>query len=449
MIVEDDAGCIGIGLVSGSTSVATEVTGTGLRIVVAAEGESGAVGEHTVLLAAGSWSEVQAAFKAGAYLPAHAIRAAGTDPLDGLVLRTGVEEVDEGFLWARSRLESALARAEHTDRLTPAERWWATIAALGASDPAIARSAVQALSPEASVEAVWGAARLAMVSGDTSPAVHIARSLFGAAASATLTDAFGEPRSAAAALRAFAIGVQGVVVEELVGRIQEAGKAAGAASTRAPGGKLPMVGDGGGAPRAEPWFEALFRGEPLVTPSPEPHAAGRSHLPGTFVTDPDGAWLTWRSALSEALDDGPAGAGSWDSPEDAGGPLVAGTASFISAIAYGLLGWAPDARVGRLTLAPRLPSHLSRFRIEGIAVGASRFALDYDRLGDAHRFVLEPTRGGTPPALVFAPAIAGQVRSVRIDGTDAELGLSRLGERTVVPVQLAGDGVRTIEITAG
>jgi hypothetical protein len=51
-----------------------------------------------------------------------------------------------------------------------------------------------------------------------------------------------------------------------------------------------------------------------------------------------------------------------------------------------------------------------------------------------------------PPLIVFEPSVAGAVDSVRVDGEAAELEVRRGGGRSVVPVQLPVDGIRTLEV---
>jgi hypothetical protein len=48
------------------------------------------------------------------------------------------------------------------------------------------------------------------------------------------------------------------------------------------------------------------------------------------------------------------------------------TSMIVSPIAYGLLGWDPDAPAGRARLAPQLPPHWEKLRVTGLKVGGSR-----------------------------------------------------------------------------
>ena len=49
------------------------------------------------------------------------------------------------------------------------------------------------------------------------------------------------------------------------------------------------------------------------------------------------------------------------------------TSMLVSPIAYGLLGWEPDAPAGRARLAPQLPPQWERLRVSGLRVGPARF----------------------------------------------------------------------------
>ena len=75
--------------------------------------------------------------------------------------------------------------------------------------------------------------------------------------------------------------------------------------------------------------------------------------------------------------------------------------------------------------------------------------MSYERGVDSVLFTLEPERIGVPPLLVFEPSVAGAVRAVAVDGSAAELDARNEADRTVVPVQLPLDSIRTVEITIG
>ncbi len=93
-----------------------------------------------------------------------------------------------------------------------------------------------------------------------------------------------------------------------------------------------------------------------------------------------------------------------------------------------------------------MPSHVTAFEAGGIPVGASTIGLRYARAKGALRYELSPDVAQVPPLVVLEPSVSGSVRSVRVDGEAVELDLRSSRGRTVVPVQLPLDGVRTLEI---
>ena len=70
------------------------------------------------------------------------------------------------------------------------------------------------------------------------------------------------------------------------------------------------------------------------------------------------------------------------------------------------------------------------------------------RESGSHRYVLSPEIGAVPPLVVFAPRLPGNVRSVTVDGSPADLDVrEEEGDASTVPIQLPVDGIRTIEIS--
>jgi len=136
---------------------------------------------------------------------------------------------------------------------------------------------------------------------------------------------------------------------------------------------------------------------------------------------------------------GPEGPATWGSS----------TADLLLALVHGLLGLEHDAPVGRLRIAPRLPSHLTSFAVRGIALGDSSLRLEYERDASTHHFELTPEFASVPPLIVFEPTVAGTVREVRVDGALADLSLRIHGDFCVVPVQLPLDGARSLDIVTG
>lgn len=390
----------------------------------------------TLVIAHGDERTLRGARTAAPHTSAHARRAA-SGPDEGLALRTGVIEIDEGVAWARARLP-AIARP---GRLLPA------LAALACGDAQAARDAYGAL-PQGSAGSVILAARIAAATGDASAAMVCADLLD--AASAPL-----DPELGATAAAMLADGLRYAAPEariESLRRMSAELRERASASVRS-GRSLPMAG-ASAAPRrpaAGPWIAALVDGKPGAGSSPPEAAAASVNALRTaaaaFATNPDAAWATWRGILAEGLEDGPAGPASWDDPEAANESATESvTAELILALAHGLLGIGQDAPVGRLRLAPRLPGHIDRFTVEGIGIGDARLKLSYRREGPAHHYEVLPTAAGVPPLVVFEPSVAGAVDSVRVDGEAAELEVRRSGGRSVVPVQLPVDGIRTLEV---
>lgn len=111
-----------------------------------------------------------------------------------------------------------------------------------------------------------------------------------------------------------------------------------------------------------------------------------------------------------------------------------------------LLGVEPDATRGRLVLRPRPPAGWARFQVASLAMGDAAVTLHYHRDGGTHRFVLRQSHGFAPIRCILEPELPGRLRAARVDGTEARLEPVTLGERSRVPVQLALDHERTLEL---
>jgi hypothetical protein len=386
----------------------------------------------TLVVAHGDERALRGARAAALHTPAHARRAA-SGPDEGLTLRTGVAEIDEGIAWARARLP-AISRP---GRLLPA------LAALSSGDTKSARDAHAALSP-ASAESIVLAARIAATTGDPSAAMACASLLDSA------SDPLGSDLGATAAVM-LADGLRYAAPEARIDSLRRLGaelRARGSTPSRS-GRSLPMAGASAAPHPAAtgPWIASLMDGKPGAgAPPPEAVARCVSELrmaTAAFPTRPDEAWSTWRAALSAGLEGGPAGPATWDDPETVTESI---TAELILALTHGLLGIGQDAPVGRLRLAPRLPGHIDRFVVDGIGIGDARLKLSYHRDGATHQYEVLPVAAGVPPLVVFEPSVAGSVESVRVDGAAADLEVRLSGARSIVPVQLPVDGVRTLEV---
>ena len=69
------------------------------------------------------------------------------------------------------------------------------------------------------------------------------------------------------------------------------------------------------------------------------------------------------------------------------------TSMLVSPVAYGLLGWEPDAPAGRARLAPQLPPQWERLRVSGLRVGASRLDAAIEQGPGRLSLRLEPRAG--------------------------------------------------------
>lgn len=458
--VENEIGVVAVGLAPPPTSLDVRTLDDG---TVQAVFEPASSGDVALVLAAGLPMAVDAAFAAAAHTPGHAVRAA-VGPEDGLLLHTGVAEVDDGVRWLRSRLAGRIGRrrggvgredvrhSSHDDALALG------LAAIGVGDrgaaaqlfPGDIRSS-GGERPDAATAVL--AARFASVFGDPSYASAVAA--VWADGRAPLADPLARvaARLLADALDRFERPDQIARLRELAAPAE--GRGASRPTTTGSGNAsttsertLPMVG---AAARPVPihtrWLEGLVAGEP-VTPA---EWTGRSSVRDAreagarFRHDPDGAWAEWRRLLSRPGRDG-GSAVLWDDVHDGKGCL---TAELLMALAYGALGLDADAPAGRIRIAPRIPSHLTAFAASGLCVGACSLRMDYEQSARWHRFRLTPEVASVPPLAVFEAAVPGSVARIRVDGRRAELDVKPAGRWTIVPIQLPVDGVRSIEIEAG
>jgi len=98
------------------------------------------------------------------------------------------------------------------------------------------------------------------------------------------------------------------------------------------------------------------------------------------------------------------------------------TSMLASSIAYGLVGWEPDAPAGRARLAPQLPPQWERVRVSGLRVGAARLDVEIEQ-GRGHLSLRLAPRGG-PFSLDVRPAwpTGARDRTLSVDGTRAAAG---------------------------
>lgn len=431
--------------------VEREPKGDSIAFVLPTTGER-AAGTVTLVVACGTLAEVRAALAASAHAPAHAVRAAMPADDDGMVLETGVPEIDDGVAWARVRLRGIASRL---DPASPTTSLSTGLAALAVGDEESARAALAALAPEGPEHALL-AARIAATLGD--PAAALAAAGLATGERRTTHAGVADGALFAVAAEALSEGLRHAAPDTVIAELRQLAatpaSGPGLEPSRPGGRSLPMAGRvRGGEAR---WLSRLLTGNPDALPPGGTDAAVTELRLATsaFVSDPDAGWKLWRQALGKGLEDGPTGPCSWDAPHRAGAPATGSvTAELLLALGHGLLGTAPDTPVGRLRLAPRLPSHLRSFLARGIPLGEARLAMAYERVGLTHRFTLTPEIASVPPLVVFEPTVHGEVVATRIDGATAALDAKpatgesgRAPRRTVVPVQLPLDAVRTVEI---
>ncbi len=412
----------------------------------------------TLIVSAGRSEEVGDALAATAFLSGHTFRAAAGPLEDGIVLETGVTELDDGFHWARIRVHHAMERldgidvaqhshAESTDR--DRARLMLGLAALVSGDP---RGAVRLLSSEmlagTPVRALL-AARIAASTGDAKHALDHAEAILGGVPSVGDSDL----ALAGLARTLLADGLRHGAPEALIAALRTPlpSRGAGLAGGSGGGRSLPMVAS---PPQSDPWIrwvDQLLRGDPMgPIPTTEPREAATVRgSAALFRSDPDAAWVSWRGSLSEGLAGGPSGPAGWDPMTTHGRSGAPTAAELILAFGHGLLGIAQDAPAGRIRIAPRFPSHLTEFGVDGISLGTTTLRLDYRRTGPRHSFTLTPRVASVPPLVVFEPTVPGHVSDVRVDGEAADLELRYERANTTAPIQIPIDGERTVEITTG
>jgi hypothetical protein len=95
------------------------------------------------------------------------------------------------------------------------------------------------------------------------------------------------------------------------------------------------------------------------------------------------------------------------------------TSMLASSVAYGLLGWEPDAPSGRARLAPQLPPHWDGARVEGLRVGPARLDAAIERRPGRLRLRVRAEGGALSLAVrpVLPPGASGLV--LRLDGRPA------------------------------
>jgi len=378
---------------------------------------------------------------------------------------TGVSDIDRAVAWATARLRGALRSGARLPSVgvdsVAAWLWTALGAAASGDDDACdaARAGIRGVDPHSESKLLPGvvvagaapialaAGRLALVTGDPSPALEVA-ARFG-------PEELEEARRAAdgpawgiwrLALRTLADALRDSAPEP---RIRELREIASAPAGRGTTIRLPMIGSGLTSPaNSAHLMDRLLGGAGGVPGEASPDGPLQRALAAWDLLATgrsDAGWRAWRSELAGGLD-GIEGRGLWDPVGPGLAPSAPVTGVLLSALGTGLLGAAPDAPSGRLVLSPRLPSHLRAFRAEGIRVGDVRLTMDFRQEGRTLRYALEPTAGRTPAMIVLEPTVAGFVDAIRVDGNPAGLDVVPVGNAARVQVQLPLDLPRVLEI---
>ncbi len=363
---------------------------------------------YTVLISAGEDVRVRTALRAGAHLAAHERRA--TSPPDSdFEVRSGHPTIDDAVGWAHSRVSTALHRAEQPSSIDEL-----VVTGLGALAAADIDAAHEALTAAREIAApgdplpVLLAARITLTGGDTRPAER------------ALEDVQAHPLEGdgllrAESLRSLADAVAYAASDDVVARLREVASIRPAAGG---GVKLPMAGqalvDPGDPTDLIAWLLASGGGREPTGRIPDPLAAWVASRQGNALE----AWQLWRGTLDLGLGAHPHGRGSWDDAAATSGRAGAGLV--IATLVHGILGWHPDAPMGRATFSPVLLGHLTKLDIEGLLVGDVRIDLAYRREGSTIRYALNPRSGKAPPLLVFSPLVPGPVQEVSMDGQAVE-----------------------------
>jgi hypothetical protein len=360
--------------------------------------------------------------------------------------------LDDALEWVKARLRTAVpAGSGHRPRsgddcgADESDDAWLALGALAAGDPEPA-ALLLARGPASTLE--WlAAARFAAWTGRG--AALLAHRGATEALGRRLSESTGGDPVAAVAVREIADAWDSVD-RTFAAKLRTAGAVAGERSGR----QLPMAGRGessAGEARARARLHALFDESPTWYQEPDTPAGGVERALRAWALARAGdAELAWAALLAHAESGFEQGAGLWR--RRAGAPAAcadhAPSAALLPAgLLFGLLGAAADAPVGRLRLAPRVPSSLHQLGVTGIRIGDARVRLEYRRSGSEHRFCVTQETGRIPVMLIFEPEVAGaDLVEAWVDGAAAELDRSVRAGRSRVRVQLPLDAPRTLTL---
>ncbi len=325
----------------------------------------------------------------------------------GLVVRTGVPDLDDGVAWARAAIRARLVdrgRERHVrgDALADLVR-----GALAGGEVDVARAALQDLGStraDAEALALWVA-----WTGRPEPLLE---------ARASLEPALAEAPDA------------------LRRRVAEAAEAGGdeawAAELRRPvardgGRRLPTLG--GGDDDDAPVAPLLESGEGPPDADTLRRAMGR-----TCSDTSDWGVAALRRALAGASRRG----------LDVLGPEAALT---LDLLVRGLLGVEPDASVGRVRVGPCFPAGWASFRADDLQVGDARLGVEMTREGPWTRLVLRQSAGGAPVTWIVEPRLVGRALvQARVDGAPAEIDAEQVDGRIRPRLQIPAERERTVEL---
>jgi hypothetical protein len=114
---------------------------------------------------------------------------------------------------------------------------------------------------------------------------------------------------------------------------------------------------------------------------------------------------------------------------------------------YGVLGARPDARFGRLRLAPTLPEAWPAASIGPIHLRDASVHLEYRHRDDWYEFRLHQLAGGLPVNVIFEPRLPVRgVSETQVDGSPADLAVEAVGARLAVALQFPLDSPRTLRV---
>ena len=170
------------------------------------------------------------------------------------------------------------------------------------------------------------------------------------------------------------------------------------------------------------------------------------------ISGPDPVWQAAVASLTlaaEAMGQSASTLGtSGGAPEQRFGG-IGPDAREVLELVEGQLGVEPDATKGRLVMRPRPPVDWTFLRVGSLRVGDAAVSLDYRNEGGRHQFVVSQERGSAPLQLILEPELPGRLESATVDGVAAQLDPLAAGDRTRVPVQLALDHSRSVELELG